>query len=95
MLIVEKNCNIELNLSYFGGELPIQLQGVVSEDGKTMYTIGVWNDLECLKWQSEDDLKKLSEDRDPFLEPTCEYKIQPENQGKLVWLTGNVYTKVC
>ena len=67
---------------------------VITDDGETMYVIGMWNDLECYKWQSEDDLKKLSEDRDPFLELTCEYKIQPENQGKLVWLTGNIYTKV-
>ena len=65
------------------------MQGLVSEDGKTMYTIGVWNDLSIHKWQSEDDLKHLSDDRDSFLEPICEYNIQPENQGKLIWLTGS------
>ena len=26
--------------------------------------------------------------RDPIEAPTCQYKIQPENQGKLVWLSG-------
>ena len=35
-----------------------------------------------------DDLKKLSDDRDSALAPARDYKIQPENQGKLVWLTG-------
>ena len=65
------------------------MQGLVSEDGKTMYTIGVWNDLSIHKWQSEDDLKQLSDDRDSFLEPSCEYNIQPKNQGKLIWLTGS------
>ena len=65
------------------------MQGLVIEDGKTMYTIGVWNDLSIHKWQSEDDLKHLSHDRDSFLEPNCEYNIQPENQGKLIWLTGS------
>ena len=68
--------------------LEIDLKCVISEDGNTILTFGLWSDLECYKWQSEDDLKHLAEDRDPALEPTCHYKIQPENQGKLVWLTG-------
>ena len=68
--------------------LKIDLKCVISEDGNTIHTFGIWSDLECYKWQSEDDLKHLAEDRDPALEPTCHYKIQPENQGKLVWLTG-------
>ena len=25
---------------------------------------------------------------DHFLAPSCPYKIQPENQGKLIWLSG-------
>ena len=34
-------------------------------------------------------LKKLIEDRDPIEAPSCPaYAIQPENQGKLVWLSG-------
>ena len=83
-----KHYNFEMKLSYMGGEIQEQSNGVITENGKKIYLIGMWNDLECYKWQSEDDLKKLSDDRDSALAPACDYKIQPENQGKLVWLTG-------
>ena len=32
--------------------------------------------------------KELAEDRDHKDTPSCLYKIQPENQGQLVWLSG-------
>ena len=32
--------------------------------------------------------KELAEDRDHRDTPSCPYKIQPENQGRLVWLSG-------
>ena len=32
--------------------------------------------------------KELAEDRDHKDAPSCPYKIQPENQGRLVWLSG-------
>ena len=32
--------------------------------------------------------KELAEDRDHKDTPSCPYKIQPENQGRLVWLSG-------
>merc|ERR1739844_524044 len=46
------------------------------------------NELAILKWQTDEDLKRLSDEREPFETPSCSYKIQPENQGKLVWLSG-------
>ena len=48
----------------------------------------MWNDVEYLKWMSEEDLKELADSRDHKDTPSCPYKIQPENQGRLVWLTG-------
>ena len=48
----------------------------------------MWNDVESLKWMSDQDLKVLAEGRDHKDTPSCPYKIQPENQGKLVWLSG-------
>ena len=33
--------------------------GVVSEDGKTIYTWGVFNQLEIIKWLSEEDFRLL------------------------------------
>ena len=62
--------------------------GVLSEDGTKVYSWGMWNSLEVLAWQSDEDLVSLRENRDPIEAPSCQYKIQPENQGKLVWLSG-------
>ena len=63
-------------------------QGVVSEDGSKIYSWGIWNKIETLSWQSHEDLEKLANERDPVEAPYCHYKIQPENQGKLVWISG-------
>ena len=63
-------------------------KGILSDDGKMIYSWGMWNDVECIKWMSDEDIKKLTDDRDPKDIPSCPYKIQPENQGKLVWLSG-------
>ena len=65
------------------------MECVLSQDGKTFFALGIWNDVRCYKWQSERGLKKLMDERDPAHEPSCHYKIQPENIGKLVWLTGS------
>ena len=64
------------------------MKGVMSKDGKLIYSWGMWNDVEHLKWLSDEDLKRMADDRDPKDFPSCPYKIQPENQGKLVWLSG-------
>ena len=61
---------------------------MISNDGKTIYSWGIANDVECLEWMSDEDLKKLANDREHKDSPSCPYKIQPENQGKLVWLSG-------
>ena len=61
---------------------------MVSNDGKTIYSWGIANDVECLEWMSDEDLKKLADDREHKDSPSCPYKIQPEYQGKLVWFSG-------
>ena len=48
-----------------------------------IYSWGMWNCLETLTWLSDADLEKLCEERDPIEAPSCHYKVQPENQGKL------------
>ena len=79
-----KNYNVEIVL--FDGMRV--MKGVISKDGKLIYSRGMWNDVEHLKWLSDEDFKKMADDRDPKDVPSCPYKIQPENQGKLVWLSG-------
>ena len=72
-------------MSYYGGKLVIL--GVISEDGEHIYTSNSKNS-DHFKWISDDDFTKFLESRDPMEAPSCPYKIQPENQGKLVWLSG-------
>ena len=79
-----ENLNVEISL----WEGMFKMSGVLCEDGKKIYTFGMWNCLETLTWKSDEDIMKLSEDRDPIEAPSSHYKIQPENQGKLVWLSG-------
>ena len=48
----------------------------------------MFDEVEFLRLLNETDLKELSENRDTFETPLHHYKIQPENQRKLVWLSG-------
>ena len=79
-----KNNNLEM--SEWNGM--VKKFGVISKDGETIYLFGSSNCVQTWKWQSEEDMEKLSENRDPIDAPSCPYKIQPENQGKLIWLSG-------
>ena len=55
--------------------------GVISEDGKTIFSWGMLNSLDNLQWQSEEDWQRLVEDREHIDSLSCPYKLQPENQG--------------
>jgi hypothetical protein len=48
----------------------------------------MFDEVEFLRLLNETDLKELSENREAFEAPLHHYKIQPENQRKLVWLSG-------
>ena len=37
---------------------------------------------------SKDDIEKLQADGENVNAMSCPYKIQPENQGKLIWISG-------
>ena len=78
-----KNTNIKMNKG-----IGVYFLGVISDNGETIHFFGSWNCVETLTWQSEEDLRIYSENREPFDRPYCPYKIQPEKQGKLVWLSG-------
>ena len=62
--------------------------GIILEDKETVICWGFANCVETIKYQTPTDLKKLSDDRESIKAPSCSYKIQPKNQGKLVWLSG-------
>ena len=54
----------------------LKSKGVVSEDGTKIYSFGMWNCLETLTWQNEEDIQKIAEDRDPMEAPSCHYKVR-------------------
>jgi len=80
-----KNYNVEF-YTYFG--ILQRVLGIISEDGKSLYFWGMANSVEVFRWISDEGLKKLAESREPSEAPSCPYKIQPQNQGKMVWLSG-------
>ena len=62
--------------------------GVISEDG-TKATMKGMAGMQQYQWMTEEEVQKLDEEEsDPIEAPPGEYKIQPENQGKLLWITG-------
>jgi len=86
--IVEKTgksfYNIEISYT-FGKEF--KELGVVSEDGMKLTTFGLMGVAE-FEWKSEDEMEAIKADGDPIDAPPGPYKIQPENLGKFIWLTG-------
>lgn len=79
----KENFNIEMKY----GEV-LKQNGIVSDDGTEIYLWGHTNELEKWVYCNEDDLKKLDEDREDIDSMSCPYELQPENQGKFIWITG-------
>ena len=62
--------------------------GVISEDGLTITLKGMMGTA-TLTWITDEEAKALEEDGDPIEAPPGPYKIQPENQGRILWITGS------
>ena len=77
------NVDMSLYQGWFDGK------GVVSEDGKK---ITFWNNasnqLDAYELMTEDELQDLENNCDSAEAPPNHYKIQPDNQGKFLFLTG-------
>ena len=61
--------------------------GVVSEDGlrfTLMTFMGLWK----LEWITKEEAEEQAKAGDPIDAPPNNYKVEPERQGKLIWLTG-------
>ena len=76
--------NIELSYR-FGADFT-EL-GVVSEDGLQITMKGMMG-VAVLKWVPGEDAAALEEEGDPIEAPPGPYKIQPENLGNFLWITG-------
>ena len=61
--------------------------GILYEDGMKITTKGVMGVCE-LEWVTEEEVARLEAEGDPIEAPPGDYKIQPEYQGKFLWITG-------
>ena len=63
------------------------LHGVVTKEGfKLVFHtfVGLWE----LDWVTEEEAERLAHEGAPILAPHSSYPLQPERQGKLIWITG-------
>ena len=81
----KKNNDVEITLK--GGKW--KCTGVVCNDGKRI-TIwdGILKQLDNYEWMSEKDYMLFKDMGDPWDSPSHHYKFQPDNVGKLIWITG-------
>merc|ERR1719219_637082 len=67
----------------------MDFKGILSEDGRK---ITFWspfvNELDEYRWLSEEEEAAIRDSGDPCDAPPSHYKIQPEYQGKFIFLSG-------
>jgi len=81
----QKFYNIQF-IVFFGKD--IYENGVISEDGLKIAMKGVMGISE-LEWITEEEAAALEAEGDPIEAPPGDYKIQPDYQGKFLWITGS------
>ena len=86
---VTKECGksrYNVKMEAMGGFWTIPM--VLCDDGKKLVFYGTTNCVDILFWLSEEDLAEFIETGDPDDNRPHTYKVQPESQGKLVWISG-------
>ena len=77
------NYNVLLDTGFW------EQKGVLNENGTQIHSIGFSNHMEIMKLLNDEEVEKLKEDREPADCPSIPYfKPQPENLGKLIWISG-------
>ena len=61
---------------------------VLSDDRRKMTFTGIDGSVDFLEWMSPEEFEVFLNSGDPADSPPSNYKIQPENQGKLLWISG-------
>ena len=80
----KKRYNVEI--SAWGGSW--KPHAVLSDDGTKLTYYGMARAVDKMVWMSEEEVEEFRESGDPVDSPKNNYKIQPENQGKLLWISG-------
>ena len=65
-----------------------EVHAVLSDDCERFTFYGMAGDVDRLKWMSEEDVVKYKDMGDPADAIPCHYRLQPQNQGKLLWISG-------
>ena len=75
-----------VQISIWGGMLTPK--GILSDDGTKIHFWGLANAVDRFEWTSEEAIKALRESGDPADAPPSDHKIQPEYQGKFLFISG-------
>ena len=86
--IMEKSGKLQYNAEIVMWSGAWKRLAVVSDDGKRIYFHGMSRDVDHLDWMSEKEVSEFFLAGDPFDDIPHHYNIQPENQGKLLWISG-------
>ena len=81
----EKYYNLESTYDVVGKEMADY--GVVIDEGTTIVFKGMMG-ITTLVWISDEEAEQMANDCDPIEAPTSHYKVEPERQGRLIWITG-------
>ena len=83
----KKNYDVEMS---YPGQM-IQSPGCITNDGKCIIMPALMNpsiELDELSLMSEEEFEELVNAGDPVEAMKCPYKIEPENPGKFLWISG-------
>ena len=81
----EKYYNLESTYDVVGKEMADY--GVLIDNGTTIVFKGMMG-ITTLLWVTEEETEQMANDTDPMEAPTSHYKVEPERQGRLIWITG-------
>lgn len=77
--------NLKLNMP----DYQMNLNAYLEDNGLKFTFWGATNEPNSFEWIDEENLNELLDNRDSVATPSCPHvKIQPENQGKIYWLSG-------
>jgi len=62
---------------------------VLTDDGKLVSKSSLSTEpIEVLEWITQEEADRIANDGDSIEAPANHYKLEPERQGKMVWITG-------
>ena len=78
--------NVEITCTAEGQT--VKEMGVITEEGARIATKSMMGGVAVFVKITADEAKDMEDDGDPIDAPPSPYKVQPENQGKILWFTG-------